>query len=513
MHADTMGSNDRTKVILMFVAVAVAAAGGIFYYFKIHAPKQRLADAQAEIIAWDARWIEMRSCLLGTSPGSSKVSEALAIRELSPDPWERKTCTQLVSQLSRGEATDTRVPAVEEAWRVLDKAAGKVAVSFVSHVDPGGDAMRKKPDPLPVALDELEAAYGALRTAAELGPVKAPMDTKPLPAATIVPVQFDGKRILSVQEPYVTSRAGMLAFGTVDGAEVQFQLTAGKPPAVTAVGAGMQRAIPEGSWGARALPDAIELGPLDAKGVMASPIKLDLPGPTQVLAVVGAWADAVVVYGAGNQLVVARCKAGACTPETPYTVRSMAFATDAATGYTLLVWTDDKSMMSALHLDPAALDTKPDEIGFQGFPKLMCLAADSAWLQYTLEANVYTVELRKGSHVGAPDDEHALMGCSPGGAVLYKDFGEPSYRRCAKGRCEAATPKAQKHRVPVAVTPAGIVGVEARGAVLAVRKGGPTDFYAVPNGLVPLVAMTDGNTLDVLAWTADGLVIARASAR
>jgi hypothetical protein len=516
MHADTMAS-DRTKVIViaMFAAVAVAAIAGIYWFVKIHQPAERLGDAQAEILAWDARWIQMRSCLLGASPGSSKVSEALAIRELSPDPWERKTCTQLVSQLSRGEAEDTRVPAVEEAWRVLDKAAGKVAVSFISHVDPGGDAMRKKPDPLPVALDELEAAYGALRATAELPPVKAPMDGKPLPAAQIIPVAFDGKRILSIQEPYVSSRSGMLAFGTVDGAEVQFQFAAGKPPALTAVGAGMQRAIPDGTWGARAIPDAIEVGQLDAKGVMTAPAVLALPGPTQVIAAVGTWADGVVVYGAGNQLVVARCKAGACTPteKKPYTVRSMAFSTDAATGYTTLVWADDKSQMSALHLDPSALDAKLEPLGKEGFPKLMCLTADSAWLQYSLEGTVGTMELKRGAHADVPDDEHALMGCSPGGAVFYKDFGEPSYRRCAQGKCDAVLTKSQKHRVPVAVTATGVVGVEARGAVLAVRKGGPTDFYAVPNGLVPLVAMTDGNSLDVLAWTADGLVIARASAR
>ena len=502
------------KVILIFAAVAVVVAGGIFYFFKIHQPKQRMSDAQAEIIAWDTRWIEMRNCLLGQTPGSAKVSEALAIRELSPDPWERKTCTQLVSQLSRGEAEDTRVHAVEEAWRVLDKASSKVAVSFVSHVDPGGDAMRKKPDPLPVALDELEAAYGALRKAAELGPVKAPMDAKPLPAAQIVPVKLGDKRILSIQEPYVPSRTGMLAFGTVDGAEAQFQFAAGKSPTVSIVGAGMQRAMPDGSWAARAIPDAIEVGQIDDKGTMATSTigpKLDLPGPTQVIAVVGAWADGVVVYGAGNQLVVARCKAGACTPDKPYLVRSMAFATDAATGDATIVWSGDK--ISALSLTAAALDTKPVALGFDGFPKLVCLTADSAWVQYTFEANVETFELRSGGHVGVPDDEHALMGCSPGGAVLYKDFGEPSYRRCAQGKCEAALTGSQKHRVPVAVTAAGIVGVEARGAVLAVRKGGPTDFYSVPNGLVPLVAMTDGNVVDVLAWDADGLVIARVSAR
>lgn len=74
-------------------------------------------------------------------------------------------------------------------------------------------------------------------------------------------------------------------------------------------------------------------------------------------------------------------------------------------------------------------------------------------------------------------------------------------------------PKSQREKVPVAVVPYGVVGIETRGAVLAVRKGGPTDFYAVPNGFVPLVAMTDGNTVDVVGWDADGLAIARVSAR
>ena len=512
MHdASTVGS-DRTKVIVigMFAAVVIAAVAGGYWFFKIHQPATRLGDAQAEILAWDHRFEELRACLLGKSPGSSKVSEALAIREMSPDPWERKTCTQLVSQLSRGEAEDTRVPAVEEAWRVLDKAAGKVAVSFASHVDPGGDQLRKKPDPLPVALDDLEAAYAALRAAAKLPPVTNAIAGKPLPAAQIIPVTLGDKRILTIQEPYVPSRTGMLAFGTVDGAEVQFQFAAGKPPVVSAVGAGMQRAIPDGTWGARAIPDAVEVGQLNAAGEMTAPAKLALPGPTQVIAVVGTWADGVVVYGAGNQMVVARCKAGACTPDKPLLVRGMAFATDAASGDTTILYADEK--ISALQL-AANTDPKSIELGFTGFPKLVCLTADSAWVQYTLEGMVQTFELRGTGHAGVPDDEHGLMGCSPGGAVLYRDFGEPSYRRCAAGKCEAATPASQKHRVPIAVTANGIVGVETRGAVMAVRKGGPTDFYAVPNGLVPLVAMTDGNTLDTLAWTADGLVIARASAR
>jgi hypothetical protein len=516
MHAD-MGSNDRTKLFIILGVITALAAGGIFWFLKIHQPKQRIADAQAQIQTWDGRYTALRECLFGTTPGSSKLSEALAIRELSPDPWERKTCTPLVSQLTRGEMEDTRVPAVEEAWRGIDKAAGKVAVSFASHVDPGGDGMRKKPDPLPIALDELEAAYAALRKAAEMGPAPPPAnmkDAKPLPGAQLAPITLDGKRILSMQEPYITSRTGLLAFGTVEGAEVQLQLAASKPPVVTAVGAGMQRAIPDGTWGARAVPDMIEVGQLDAKGTLNAPAQLKLAGPTQVITVLGSWADGVVVYGAGNQLVVARCKSGACTPEKPLTVRAMAFATDATSGDTTIVYADDKdSKMWALSLAPAALEIKPEPLDVAGFPKLMCLAEKSAWMQYTFEGQTMTMEIAPGTHRDIPDDEHALMGCSPGGAVMYRSY-DPSYRRCSTDKgCEAAMPKAQREKVPVAVVPYGVVGIETRGAVLAVRKGGPTDFYAVPNGFVPLVAMTDGNTVDVVGWDADGLAIARVSAR
>ena len=504
----------RMKVILLFAGVVALGAGGIIYFLKVHEPKQRLADAQTEIEAWDSRWIATRDCLLGATPGSSKLSEALAIRELSPDPWERKTCTQLISRLSRGEATDTRMPAVEEAWRVLDKAAGRVAVSFVSHVDPGGDQMRKKPDPLPVALDELEAAYVALRKSAELAPLPPPANKQPLPAATLVPVQLGDKRVLSVHEPYITSRAGLLAFGTVEGSEVQLQLVAGKPPVVTGVGAATQRAIPDGTWGARAMPDAVEVGQLDDKGQLGTPAaKLDLPGATQVIAVVGAWADGVVVYGAGNQLVVARCKSGTCAPSKPFLVRSMAFATDAASGLTQIVWVGDKKM-TGLRLDPAKLETEPQDLETDGFPKLMCLTADSAWVHYMVEGESRMMELKGDTHADVgDDDEHGLVGCSPGGAVMYRNYEEPKYLRCAQGECQPASPKSQRDKVPVAVVPSGLVGVETRGAVLAVRKGGPTDFYAVPNGFVPIVAMTDGNQLDVLGWHADGLAIARVSAR
>src|SRR5688572_5376091 len=158
--------SERGRVVMIFAAVAVVAGGAGFYFLKGYQPAQALKAAQAEIGSWETtRYQEARACLLGKTPGSTKTSEALAIREMAPDPWDRGKCTPLVSKLSRGEANDTGVEAVEVAWTELDKAAQKTALAFAKHV---GSSTTLDDDPLPGALDELDAARSKLRAAAEL---------------------------------------------------------------------------------------------------------------------------------------------------------------------------------------------------------------------------------------------------------------------------------------------------------------------------------------------------------
>ena len=126
--------SDRTRVVLIFLVVGLVAGGAGFYFFKIYRPAQDLKNAQAEITGWETRFTAARDCLLGKSPASAKTSEALAIREMAPDPWDRGKCTPLVSKLSRGEAPDTGIPEIEKAWAELDKAAQKAAFAFADHV-------------------------------------------------------------------------------------------------------------------------------------------------------------------------------------------------------------------------------------------------------------------------------------------------------------------------------------------------------------------------------------------
>ncbi|MBA3821051.1 MAG: hypothetical protein H0X17_19350, partial [Deltaproteobacteria bacterium] len=63
---------------------------------------------------------------------------------------------------------------------------------------------------------------------------------------------------------------------------------------------------------------------------------------------------------------------------------------------------------------------------------------------------------------------------------------------------------------PVLALATGFAGFETRGGVLVVHRPPAAPRYvAVPNGFVPVTAMTDVATFDLLGWTAAGLVIVR----
>jgi len=147
----TMAS-ERTRVLAIVAIVALVAGGAGFYFVKIYRPKQLREGAQAEVNDWDARWKAARACLLGPKPGSSKTAEALAVREMSPDPWNRGSCTPLMGKLTRGDAPQSGIDDVEKAWAELETAAGHAASAFATHV---AESTIRLDDPLPVALDML----------------------------------------------------------------------------------------------------------------------------------------------------------------------------------------------------------------------------------------------------------------------------------------------------------------------------------------------------------------------
>src|SRR5512139_985450 len=106
-------NGEMGRVVLIFAAVLLLAGGAGYYFFKVYTPAKELKAAQDEVAGWEARFTAARDCLLGKTPGSAKTSEALAIHEMAPDPWDRGRCTPLIGKLTRGEADDTGIPAVE----------------------------------------------------------------------------------------------------------------------------------------------------------------------------------------------------------------------------------------------------------------------------------------------------------------------------------------------------------------------------------------------------------------
>lgn len=506
--------SEKAKIALVFGAVAAVVGGGAFYFFKIHQPAQRLADARSEIATWEEeRWTRARACLLGEKPASAKISESLAIRELSPDPWERGSCTKLISQLNRGEGTNTGIPRIEQAWVDLDKAAGKVAMSFIKHVDPEGEpaAGKHKVDPMPDALDALQAAHAALREAAELPPPAVPETAAPLAEATMITIKHDDQPVVMLSQQRVTSRAGLLSFATGASGELQIQFVTGREPTLAPVEAGTLRAVPDHNWGARGVPDAIEIGAIDAGGEPVEPTRLPLPGAVEVIAAVGTMADGVVVFGAGDKLVIARGKNGTFTAGKPIDISRVAFATDAASGHTLIVWADAKQGLHALTLAPGQLDATPEDLRRTGTPTKLCLDRDSAWLQFTHELGTTLVDYQPGQVREVDAGDHWLTSCTVDGAWLQEStYGSPiSYRHCMQDCNPFTLPTA---RAPVVVLSHGWASFHARGGVLQAKRTTRSDYYAVPNGFRPLVALTDGKHIDVVGYTSETLAIARVPA-
>src|SRR5437763_1799512 len=98
----------------MFVALLAVAGDGLYYVFGVHLPGRERAGARDEIERWEQRLATARRCLLGESPASPTPSEALAVYEMSHDV-DHHVCTPAISNLSRGDAEDTGLRAVELA--------------------------------------------------------------------------------------------------------------------------------------------------------------------------------------------------------------------------------------------------------------------------------------------------------------------------------------------------------------------------------------------------------------
>jgi hypothetical protein len=536
--------SDRGRVVLIFGVVALIAGGAGFYFFKIYQPQQALEAARTEIATWEARYQDARACLLGKSPGSIKTSEALAIREMAPDPWDRGKCTPLVSKLSRGVANDTGVEAVEAAWTDVDKTAQAAALAFAKHVD---SSTTQTEDPLPGALDALDAARTRLRTAAKLSATT--QTGTALSPAQIVPLVDGNDPVTELTIDAVPSAHGLVVFGRTDNHGVQIALPVGGAPKVARVGPGSIRGVPDGSWGASAgrlvargkgkaqdSTGQLVVGAMNEEGAIATPVSLTVTAPVlaqgnaftdvdyepgeevgsiMLAAVSGTLADGALVYGAYQTLVVAHAKGGAVTPDSPIAIDVATTSTDLD-GRVALVWTTSDKSNRALVVRPGGQDAFELPASFAGAP---CMTKDRVWVM----ANAPEVFSFGGGRPLARVPVagfSGLQGCTPDAAIVRGRSQPREVEICSDVCRKVNVPSGAPEYAAVTAVGGKLRAIAAHAGVLGVwSEDGPPVFYALPVQARPVLAhewpamaMTDGKVIDVIARGAKTFVVIRVPA-
>jgi hypothetical protein len=520
----------RRRRAAAVIAVAVAAVGvgaGAYYLLAVYAPKEKRGAAQAEVTRWEERLGAARRCLLGDAPRSPSTREAIAIRELSPDPWDRGTCTQLISRLSRGESEDTGLPAVEEAWRGIERAAGRVGAAFLAHVDPAGEptkaaagepAGRPRTDALPEALDALDAAYAALRAATGMMPPPSRAAPPPLPAAELIPLRDGDRPVRALASWTMPTMGAVVAFGGSEARELQLTLVPGAPAVVRPVGNGVLRAVPDAAWGAAGGIDQIVVGPLDDAGGLAppppagkDPRAVKLEGQGRVFAALGTANDGLVVAGGERSLVLVRAQAGKLIADKPLAIEQLAFALDPA-GRALVAYNDEADGKLHAFVARGAAPAKVLDLG-ETQAGGACLTARRAWIAGEASDQIASFDVESGAARPETWERHDLLGCTAEAALLQQRNAS-HYVVCTDACRVAALPGMRPSRL---ATLAGdeVVAVVHRDPILGVwREKGPPRYFVVRAPLTSLqLALSDGKVLDVVAQTDAGIVIVCVPAR
>ena len=492
-------------VVVMLGAALVVAGGGLYYFVRVHQPNQQRRAAEAEIVSWEARVAAVHTCLFGDKPASAKPGEALAVRELAPDPWDRANCTKLVGKISRGIAEDTGLLPVEHAWMTVDRAAAKAANAFASHVDPDGDGIdkRRAESPLPAALDELETARAELRASAGMDPYRGRVAAS-LPAAEVIAVKDGNDRVGSLTAWLIPSAGGTVAFGSVkDKGEVQLTLVPGAAPKVSKLPPGSLRAVPQLAWGAAGLREQVAIGPIDDAGAFGAMTSLPVELGARVLIDVGTVTNGLVAYAASNHLVVARSTGAAFVPDKAIEPGRITAALDPA-GRGLVAWsapTGDGPMRGFVAAD--GTPPKIIELG-SGFPGQSCLTPTKGWIAGSDQLVAFDA-------TGATPHvlpEHELLGCTAEGALLHH-YGSTHYAICAE-TCRGADLIALRPTNIATIAGGKVHAIRTRGRVVGVwTEGAAPRFFTTDKAMTPTLAASNGKVIDVLGETEDGVVLVR----
>jgi hypothetical protein len=410
-----------------------------------------------------------------------------------------------MAKLTRGDAPDTGIRTVETAWRELDHAASKAASAFAEHVT----ADTPKPDdPLPAALDALDAARASLRAIAGL-PAETQAGPPALPIARLVPIGSDAVGLLDAET--APNASGFAALATVAGHLVQISVPAGGSPRIVRAPAGGHVAA-DGTWGAAAdATGQLVAGPIDATGAITPSATLKLPpafaSVPQVTKVSGTLADGLIDISA----------MGADTQEvrTTATIHGAVIAIDPAVGEIRLLDTAGHALIVAHGKTDKRLQARlvgygtgvvaplPDDVGGG------CFDGSRAWL-FGIDM-VYALDGTSPTPAAYPKVGGFMIGCTPDGVVYINSADEhgPTQRTLCSPTCH--TVRFPDRVAKGAVTSVGgkLVGVRVYGGVLeAWHESGAATFYSLPQGSVytgvERIAYTNGKVIGVIVRDASG---------
>ncbi len=165
-----MSQSNKGMVVVLAGGCLLGLALGLGYLLY-WTPMQRAKQARQEIDAWGAHWNETKACLLGPSPASGDVLEAMIARELSTTNWgvTLRGCTSHLKGLPREQGADTEEPPIEDAWYALRVPVGKLATAHAwrSAKKPSIDTLKLWTD-LAHAIVLVDGKYDDLRAAAEM---------------------------------------------------------------------------------------------------------------------------------------------------------------------------------------------------------------------------------------------------------------------------------------------------------------------------------------------------------
>jgi hypothetical protein len=503
-----------SRLVLMFLAIAVVVGGGIYYFFGIHSPARDKRLAQEEIERWEPGLVKVRTCLLGATPASPKAGEAIAIRELTEKP-DYKKCTTAIAELSRN-GDDTGDARIENAWRTVNTAAAAVASGFGALFIPGADAKERAVDKLGAAWDSLDQAHRTLRAIAGMDPPPSP--TAPaLRTAELIPLKTGSEAKLSAWlRPSAGGMIVLVERALPTSAPRQVVLVPGEAPRLSSHQGDVRPSITDETFAAATGDGELELGKLDnSSGALAEPVRKvktgDKKAVPHLLFTIGGPTDAVIGYipdagRSGVQVALARVTGEAVDAGTPNDADDYAFAVDppaAGQPYTaargLLVWSAKGALKGAI-VRPAA-PTKIVDLG-SGSTGVSCMTATHGWVA----SGDQFVSFDDAGATPRVLPGHELIGCDATSALMRK--AGQRYSVCAQA-CRIVDLQAGTDALP-ALSGGQVIAVAGSQRVLAVwREKAPPLYVRLPSAIKPKLVHATAKVIDVIGESYQGLVIAR----